>query len=105
MSSARILLEGPNRRGCAAADARLAVDVLDVVPDGLGGDAQVVGDHMVRVAQHEGEQHLELAPRQPGRQLAQPFRDTVTRGGEHRVDHVRVEPPLLGLPPQLCLGS
>ena len=65
-----VVLERPDRRGGAAADAGLLVDVLDVVPDGLGGDAEIVGDHLVRVPEHEREQHLELAPRQAGRQLA-----------------------------------
>ena len=71
-----VVLEGPDRRGGPAADAGLLVDVLDVVPDGLGGDAEVVGDRLVGLAAHEREQHLELALGQPGRQLARPLGGT-----------------------------
>src|SRR6478736_3426175 len=99
-----IVLEGPDRDGGAAAYAGLLVDVLDVVPDGLGGDAEIVGDRLVRVAEHERQQHLQLAPRQAGRKLTRPFRDAVTGGGEHGVDRLRVEPPVLDLSPQLGLG-
>src|SRR5438093_11919006 len=56
-----VVLEGPNRRRGAAADAGLLVDVLDVVPDCLGGDAEIVGDYLVRVPEHERQEHLQLA--------------------------------------------
>ena len=36
------MLECPDRYGRATADARLLVDVLHVVVDGLGGDAEAV---------------------------------------------------------------
>src|SRR5581483_12038006 len=55
-----VVLEGPDRCGGTAADAGLLVDVLDVVPDGLGGDAEIVGDRLVRVAEHERQQHFQL---------------------------------------------
>src|SRR5579884_270990 len=47
-----VVLERPDRRGGAAPHARLLVDVLDVVADGLGRDAETVGDRLVRVAEH-----------------------------------------------------
>jgi len=40
------MLERPERRGGTAADAGLLVDVLDVVSDGLGGDAETVGERL-----------------------------------------------------------
>src|SRR3954449_8049627 len=70
-----VVLEGPERGGGPAAHPGLLVDVLDVVPDGLDGDAQAVADRLVRAAAHEGEQHLELARRQTGGQLARSLRD------------------------------
>jgi hypothetical protein len=42
------VLERPERRRGPAADAGLLVDVLDVVPDGLGRDAEILGDLLVR---------------------------------------------------------
>ena len=40
------MLESPDRRGGAAADARLPVDVLDVMPDSLGGYAEIAGNRL-----------------------------------------------------------
>src|SRR4051812_34798425 len=74
-----VVLEGPDRRRGPAADAGLLVDVLDVVPDGLGGDAQLVADRVVRVPERERQEHLALAFGQPGRQLAWPLGDAVSR--------------------------
>src|SRR5712671_5805402 len=42
-----VVLEGPERRGGSAADAGLLIGVLDVVPDGLGRDAEIMGDRLV----------------------------------------------------------
>src|SRR6187431_1701738 len=58
-----VVLEGPKSCGSAAADARLLVDVLDVVPRGLGGDAEPVADRLVRFPPHQGEQDLQLTRR------------------------------------------
>ena len=54
-----VLLEGPDSRGGPAADAGLLVHVLDLVPDGLRGDAETVADRLVRFPVHEGEEHLQ----------------------------------------------
>ena len=50
-----VVLEGPDRRGCATANARLLVDVLDVMPHGLRRDAEVGGDLLVGRASDEHE--------------------------------------------------
>ena len=99
-----VVLERPDRRRGPAADAGLLVDVLDVVPDGLGRDAETLGDRLVGLAAHEHEEDLELALGQPGRQLARSLPHAVAGGSEHRVDGFRVEPPLFGLAHQLRLG-
>ena len=99
----KVLLVRPDRGGGAAAHAGLAVDVLDVVADGLDGDPELVGDRLVRLAAHEREQHLELASRQAGRQLARPFRNAVPGRGEDGVDRISVEAPVLRLAPELRL--
>ena len=54
----------PRRRRCATSHADLLVDVLDVLTDRLGRDAEVVGDLLVRPAAHQNEQDLELPLRQ-----------------------------------------
>src|SRR6266508_2788585 len=95
-----VVLEGPERRRGPAADAGLLVDVLDVVPDGLGRDAEILGDLLVGLAAHEHEEDFQLALGQPGRQLARSLPHAVAGGSEHRVDSFRVEPPLFGLPHQ-----
>src|SRR3954454_22535041 len=45
-----VVLEGPDGRRGAASNAGLLVDVLDVMADGLGRDAEVVADLLVRAA-------------------------------------------------------
>jgi hypothetical protein len=87
-----VVLEGPDSRRCPTANAGLLVDVLDVMADGLGRDAEIVGDLLVGAASHENEQDLELSLRQAGRQLARSPRHAMTGGAQHRVDGIRVEP-------------
>ena len=58
---------------------------------------------LVRLSAHEGEEHLELARRQAGRQLARALRHAVARRGEHRVDRLRVKASLLRLAQELRL--
>src|SRR3954454_6476031 len=94
-----VVLERPDGGSGAAADACLPVHALDVVADGLRGNTELVADRLIRMAEDEREQHLELAPREAGGQLGRPLRDTVTRGGEHGVHRLRVEPPLLDVSP------
>jgi len=65
----QVVLERPDRCRGATTDTDLLVDVLDVMPDGLGRDAEAVGDRLVRLTDDEGEEHLELAPGQTGREL------------------------------------
>ena len=74
-----IVLEGPQRRGRPAADARLLVDVLDMVPDRLGRDPEIVGDPLVGLAAHEHEQDLQLSLSQPGGELARALPHAVAR--------------------------
>ncbi len=57
--------DGMRRSRRTTADAGLLVDVLDVVPDRLRGDAEILGDLLVRLAAHEDEQDLELALGRP----------------------------------------
>jgi hypothetical protein len=73
----------------SVAAARLrtpALDVLDVVPDGLGRDAEILGDFLVGLAAHEHEEDFLLALGQLGRQLARSLLHAVAGGREHRVD-------------------
>src|SRR4029078_12200958 len=56
-----VVLVRPERRRGPAAHAVLLVDVLDVMPDGLGRDAVIDGDLLVGGAAHEHEEHFELA--------------------------------------------
>src|SRR5437773_792709 len=79
-----VVLERPDRRGGAAADAGLLVDVLDVVPDGLGRDAEMRGDLLIGLTAHEHEQDFQLALGQPGRQLVRSLLHAVAGGIEHR---------------------
>src|SRR5690242_16232699 len=95
-----LLLEGPQRRGCAAAHPGLLVDVLDVMPDGLRRDAEGVADRLVGVAAHEREQHLELAWRQPGRQLAWALGDLMPGCRKHGRHGVGIELALARLAQQ-----
>ena len=97
------MLERPQRRGGPAADADLLVHVLDVVPDGLGRDAETLGDLLVGPPAHEHEEDFQLALGQPGGQLPRSLAHAVAGGSEHRVDSFRVEPPFFGLPQQLSL--
>ena len=90
-----VVLERPERRRGAAADAGLLVDVLDVVPDRLGRDAEVVGDPLVGLAAHEHQEDLQLALGQPGGQLA---RSLPARGGRRR-RAPRRRPPGRAAPP------
>src|SRR6266545_4687392 len=55
-----LLLYESRRRG-SAADPGLLVDVLEVGPDGLDRDAEILGDRFVGLAAHEHEQDFELA--------------------------------------------
>src|SRR3954452_18108935 len=73
--------EGPDRRGRAAADAGLLVDVLDVVPGGLGRDAEVLADLLIGLPRHEREQDLELALRQTRWQLPRADRHAMPSSG------------------------
>ena len=68
------MLEGPERCRRSAADAGLLVDVLDVVPDGLDRDAEIVSDRFVGIAVHENEKDFELALGEIGGQLARSLR-------------------------------
>src|SRR4051812_4530879 len=68
-SGDEVVLVGPDRRRGPAADTGLLVDVLDVVPHGLGRDAEIRGDLLVGLAAREHEEDLQLALGQPGRQL------------------------------------
>src|SRR4051794_6136928 len=92
-----VLFERPDRRSGSATDAGLLVHVLDVVADGLGRDAELVGDRLVRIAAHEHEQDLELAFGEVRRPLPGSLPHAVAACVEYRIDCVRVEPPLLGL--------
>src|SRR5262249_25113107 len=98
-----VVLEGPDRGGGAAPHAGLLVDVLDVVPDGPGGDAEPRGDRLIRLAAHDDPQDWQLALGQPGRQLANTLARAVPGGIEDGVDRARVEPPLVHLALQLRL--
>jgi hypothetical protein len=55
-----IVLEGPERRRGPAADAGLLADVLDVVPDGLGRDAEIAVNLLLRAAVREREEDSSL---------------------------------------------
>ena len=99
-----LLLEGPQRRGRAAAHPGLLVDVLDVMSDGLHRDAESVADRLVGVAADEREQHLELARREPGGQLARALGDPMAGRREHGRDGVRLEAALARFAQQLGLG-
>ena len=79
--ASEIVLDGPGRRRGPAADAGLLVDVLDVVPDGLGRDAEILGDRLVGLAAHEHEEDFQLALPQAG-QLARAQPYAVTGSGE-----------------------
>ena len=57
----QLLFEGPHGGSGAGSDAGLVVDVLDVMADGLHGDAEGVADCLVGLAADELEQYLELA--------------------------------------------
>src|SRR5207253_2065597 len=65
-----VVLERPDRRRSPAANAGLLVDVLNMVSDRLDGDAEIVGDLLVRLSAHEHEEDLQFAPGETGRQVS-----------------------------------
>ena len=75
-----VVLECPDRRRGPAPDTGLLVDVLDVVPDGLGRDAEIRGDLLVGRAAHEYQEDFELAPGQPRGQLTRSLPHPVAGG-------------------------
>src|SRR3954447_10440895 len=83
-------LDGEQRRPRAGGDAGLGVDVLDVVADRLGRDAQPLGDLLVGQAAGDEAQDLDLALGQPAR-LRHPLRRALARGRAHRVGGLAVE--------------
>src|SRR3954451_23726713 len=80
-----VLLERPDRRRGPAANAGLLVDVLDMAPDGLGGDAETLGDLLVVSSAHQHQENSKRALGQPGRHLARSVPHAVAGGREHRV--------------------
>src|SRR5581483_10618261 len=86
------VLERPDRGRGTAPHADLLVDVLNVVPDSPGRDAEAVGDRLVRLAADEDREHLELALGEAAGDLARALRRTMPRRGEHCVDRARLEP-------------
>ena len=79
------MLHGEQRRAGAGGDAGLGVDVLDVMPDRLGGDSQRGGHLLVQLTAGDQPQHLDLAVGEP-RWRARPLCDGLPGGGEHGVD-------------------
>src|SRR6266508_3414459 len=61
------VLDGEQAGSGPVGDGELAVDVLDVVADGLLADEQVVGDAAVGPAPGDQAQHLDLPGGEPGR--------------------------------------
>ena len=100
-----VVLERPDRRRRTAADLGFLVDVLNVVSDRLRRDAEIVCDLLVGLAVDEHEEDLQFTLGQPDRQLARSLRHAVTRGSEHSVDGLRVEPSRFYLPDQRYLSS
>jgi hypothetical protein len=62
-----VVLHGPERGRGSRRDADLGVDVLDVVVDGLGRDAEPVGDLASGEALRRETQDVNLASREPAR--------------------------------------
>jgi hypothetical protein len=91
-----VVLEGPARRRGSATDAGLLVDVLDVVPDGLGGDAEIIGNSLVGLAADEHEQDFQLALGQPSRELAGSLPHAPAGGSGPACDSFQVELPFFG---------
>ena len=77
--------------------------MLDVRAGGLARDDQFVGDLLVGQAPHQQPEHLDLAWRQAGRQVAPPL-DRVTGRAQNRFDGVGLEPRLARARPQLRRG-
>jgi len=56
----RVVLEGQRVAAARLRTPAFLVDVLDVVPRGLGGDAEIVGELLVDCA-HEHEKDFQLS--------------------------------------------
>ncbi len=100
-----VVLEGPHRRGGAAAHAGLLVDVLDVVADGLGRDAESSAISWLdfprtRTRSTSSSRSVSPAGSSRGRSRA---RDGRRRRAPRRPPPGRAVPPRLAQ--QLCLGG
>src|SRR5215211_3324744 len=85
------VLDGEQAGAGPVGDAELAVDVLDVVADGLLADEQVAGDVTVGPALGDQAQHLDLPGGEPGRPSLAP-RYPMPGRLQHRVDGLGVQP-------------
>ena len=80
----------------------LAVDVLDMVVDGLGADRQLASDALVGHPLCEERQHVALARRQPGRTPGSRPAHGVPGGAQHGVGGNGVEMACGGISPELA---
>ena len=88
-------LEGVKSRARAGGDADLRIQALDVVVGGLGGDVELAGRFLGRVAGRDQPQDLDLARGQPGQALGRRAARGLPGAGEHRFDGVGAELPFL----------
>jgi hypothetical protein len=96
------MLESEERRGGAARDADLRVDVLYVVLRGAAGNVQALRDLRVRAALGHQAQHLDLPVAQAGRtKVARATQPPLSCGIENSHHGVCVEAPGTGVSDEL----
>src|SRR6266516_6670221 len=95
----QVVLHAEEGRPGSSRDAELAVDVLDVVPDGARREVQLAGHLLVGVAAGEQAQNLDLAARETGRPLP-PSRPDIALRQDGLHDRA-VEPACPDLLPEL----
>jgi hypothetical protein len=92
-----VVLDRKERCRRARGDSSLRVDVLQVVVDRLGSDAEMGGDLVDRAADRDAPQHIDFAIGQVGRPSAPHGSPRITRGGEYGVHRACVELAVVGI--------
>lgn len=93
-----------HRGGGPATDTELGVDVLDVVADRLGADAQMTSDRLVRQPLGHQPEHITLAAGEAERTARAGSAGGQARSREHGVSRDVVESALCGVLAKLSRG-